>query len=96
MLKIRFYTWCFLSIFNIIPFNLYFQKVNFTALMKDIIWTLIIVWFIFKIVALFKKKSINEPVRENHDSPKQTKINSEKIRSAVNSEGEYVDYEEIH
>lgn len=73
--------------------------------MKDIIWTLIVIWFVMRLVELFKvsvsRKSANSgPMRYHTQSAEaSSENNSDKLKKAVrehvNKEGEYVDYEEV-
>ena len=75
--------------------------------MKDIIWTLIVVWLIYKIVELFKaatvKRSyVNNQTQHSKNSSQDKKGGShtnrdmkDAIRRHVNKTGEYVDFEEI-
>jgi hypothetical protein len=71
--------------------------------MKDLVWTLIIVWLVYKVMDLFKS---NKQAFKNSSNPKQsayshTKTTSPKkdiknaLQNHVNKEGEYVDFEEI-
>lgn len=72
--------------------------------MRDVIWTIIGIWLIYKLVDMFKgtaSKRSDSNSRESeqplHSSKTQHK--EKDIRSAVNkhlnNEGEYVDFEEI-
>ncbi len=73
--------------------------------MKDIIWTLIIIWLIYKVVDVFRisSRKIQEEQKASgdlHFSTKENKNPKDKdIKSAVqkhlNNEGEYVDFEEV-
>jgi hypothetical protein len=71
--------------------------------MRDIIWTLIVVWLIYKIVNIFRINSTKNaysqnkqanPSSNNHKATEDKDI-KEAIRKHVNKEGEYVDFEEI-
>jgi hypothetical protein len=70
--------------------------------MKNVIWTLIIVWLIYKVVEVFKNSSkINQNNPQNNNSSiKQPKSPAEKemkdaLQKHLNKDGEYVDFEEI-
>jgi len=69
--------------------------------MRDIIWTLIIIWLIYKVVDVFKatkaKKSyVKNPVNEQQNTnPSPKKDIHSAIQKHMNKEGEYVDFEEI-
>jgi hypothetical protein len=66
--------------------------------MRDVIWTIIAVWLVYRLVDFFRgvnqKKTVsnNEPQRGNP-------VNREQIKSAVKKsadrEGDYIDFEEI-
>lgn len=64
--------------------------------MRDLIWTVILIWLAFRIVSAFQSMSKRKQpvsVKSDQDNPK------DKVKSAVDkhlsSEGEYVDFEEI-
>jgi len=73
--------------------------------MKDIIWTLIVVWFVMRLVELFKvsvSRKAHNPgsIRYNTQSTEPASVNnSDKLKKAVrehvNKEGEYIEYEEV-
>ena len=70
--------------------------------MRDIIWTLIIIWLIYKVVAVFKnnaaKTSKNKFDSQNYQdvsAESNEKDGKSAIKKHLNTEGEYVDYEEI-
>ena len=69
--------------------------------MRDLVWTLIIIWLIYKLVDFFK----SNPVKQNYTnsqsgsyaaktSPLKKDIKGA-VQNHVNKEGEYVDFEEI-
>lgn len=71
--------------------------------MRDIIWTIIIIWLIVKITSVFKKsKTItnsDESLNQNstYQSPDKPgkDIADAAMKQHLNNEGEYVDFEEI-
>lgn len=71
--------------------------------MRDIIWTIIIIWLIVKITSLFKKSKNTDTHHEslNQNSTHQSTVKSGKdnadaaMKQHLNNEGEYVDFEEI-
>jgi hypothetical protein len=71
--------------------------------MRDIIWTIIIVWLIYKIVGLFKNNTTKTSFSDQPNNHQQTNTapHSDKkdIKKALgkhlNKEGEYVDFEEL-
>jgi hypothetical protein len=74
--------------------------------MKDIIWTIIVVWFIYKIVDVLRGlTSKNSNTRANTKSQGQTtnshtttrpeKDIKKAVKNNLNNEGEYVDFEEV-
>lgn len=75
--------------------------------MRDVIWTLIIIWLIYKLIDVFKaitvKKSYvnSQPTGHQQQSTAHSPGNHSKqdiqnaIKKHLNKEGEYVDFEEI-
>lgn len=71
--------------------------------MRDIIWTIIIIWLIVKITSLFKKSKTSHTNHESLDQSsryqstvKPGKDNADAaMKQHLNNEGEYVDFEEI-
>ena len=69
--------------------------------MRDVIWTVIIVWLVFKLFTFFKnnsqKKSIQSPQdnSQNVNSSASKKDVKSAIQKGAETEGEYIDYEEI-
>jgi hypothetical protein len=73
--------------------------------MRDIIWTLIIVWLVYRLVDVFRsiqaKRSATENRQFDHNqaSAGTTSTPKRDIKTAVqkhlNNEGEYVDFEEV-
>lgn len=76
--------------------------------MRDIIWTLIVVWLIYKLVDVFK--AVSSPKKEMHSASQQRTAQStastqahthserdikNAIQKHLNKEGEYVDFEEV-
>lgn len=74
--------------------------------MKDLIWTIIVIWVIYKLIHIFKSSSIkfyfgktvaNEEKKIRNDSftaqPKKDVKTA--IQKQIKNEGEYVDFEEI-
>lgn len=66
--------------------------------MRDIIWTVITIWFLWKIVDTFQKVS----KKQNHSAKQYTRngettiIDKNTQKSRFNaSDGEYIDYEEV-
>lgn len=68
--------------------------------MRDVIWTLIIVWLIYRIFSAFSnKKSVVYQKHEHHHYDKEGKVNVEpnpnkKSKTKID-DTEYTDYEEI-
>lgn len=72
------------------------------SVMRDIIWTLIILWLIYKVVAIFKGNSANKQKTTidsnqefNTKTPSDESDGKSAMKKHLNNEGEYVDYEEI-
>lgn len=72
--------------------------------MRDIFWTIIVIWLIYQLVSIFKKSggkkhyAFNQEKSENSKSNTAT-ITKDNVKTAIkkhaDKEGEYVDYEEI-
>jgi hypothetical protein len=67
--------------------------------MRDFIWTLIIIWTIYQLSALFRNRkktgsarSVPPPSNTYHTAEEPAKS---KLRKASDREGEYVDFEEL-
>lgn len=80
----------------------------YADIMKDIIWTLIIVWLIYKFIELFrsaatKRTSTNhseQTYNRTQAAPIHNTSRSEKdvknaINKHLNNDGEYIDFEEV-
>jgi len=77
--------------------------------MRDVIWTLIVIWLIYKLVDIFrgstKKSFANNSTSQNQGSQNQrtentTNFSSKKdskdvIQKSADKEGDYIDFEEI-
>lgn len=71
--------------------------------MRDIIWTLIIIWLIYKVVEIFRSASTKRSAVNNAQGPGATDIHQstpkrdikKALKKHLNNEGEYVDFEEI-
>ncbi|MBL7911470.1 MAG: DUF4834 family protein [Bacteroidia bacterium] len=75
--------------------------------MRDIIWTLIVVWLIYKLVDIFrgstKKSFANNSSNQNMQNEQTSttanfsakKDHKEVIQKSADKEGDYVDFEEI-
>jgi len=76
--------------------------------MRDVIWTLIIIWVIYKIIDVFKNtkqksfsnnqsfNSYKTPQSENannYSTKKEPKVN---VKKNIDKEGDYIDFEEIN
>lgn len=78
--------------------------------MRDIIWTVILIWLIYKIVGIFRSFNTSKTAAYSYetqqqqnnassDSSKTNQHSSDEVKSALkkhaNNDGEYIDYEEI-
>ena len=70
--------------------------------MRDVIWTLIGIWLIYKVIDLFKGLNTKKSTVENQNNQQRrsdTSTTKKDLHSALkkhmNKEGEYVDFEEI-
>ncbi len=68
--------------------------------MRDVIWTLIIIWLVYRLVDIFKKKPSSQsgPQQNTQNHASQAPV-EDKIKNAMHKqadkEGEYIDFEEI-
>ena len=72
--------------------------------MRDLVWTLIIIWLVYQLVNIFKKKPSTTFSQQPHNhsdlnSNSSNSTSQDKIKNAVHRQaekaGEYVDFEEI-
>lgn len=75
--------------------------------MKDIIWTLIVVWLIYKIIDAFRITSAKRGYQKNphqgqessyarvYKTSRPEKDIKDAVKKHLNNEGEYVDFEEV-
>ena len=68
--------------------------------MRDVIWTIIAIWLIYKLVDIFRisgSKSSSAPKKASSESVTLNLRNDDRtaVRKSADSEGEYVDYEEV-
>jgi hypothetical protein len=77
--------------------------------MRDVIWTLIVIWLIYKLVDIFrgstKKSFVNNSTSQNNtyqnkQSESKTNFSPKKdpkdvIQKSADKEGYYIDFEEI-
>lgn len=66
--------------------------------MRDVIWTIIVIWLMFRLVNLFKSSTNKSTENNKHferGSQQTEKEIKNAVRKGVNEEGEYVDFEEV-
>lgn len=68
--------------------------------MRDIIWTIIVIWLIYKLIDVFKAISVKKAPVRSHAQPAQPLHHSKKdlqkaMRNHLDKDGEYVDFEEL-
>lgn len=70
--------------------------------MKDLIWTLIIIWLVYKVFSLFRISGKPDTGNENTASGKKFSFSRKKsgqapeaLSRSLDKEGEYVDYEDV-
>ncbi len=77
--------------------------------MRDIIWTVILIWLVYKIVGIFRNFNTGKTAAYSYETQQQNTASStqtgsnqhsvDEIKSALkkhaNNDGEYIDYEEI-
>ena len=73
-------------------------------IMRDFIWTIIIVWLVYKVVDIFKSNSAKRAFNTNQSRQKTNMHSTSKpeekdikdaVKKHLNNEGEYVDFEEV-
>jgi hypothetical protein len=57
--------------------------------MKDLIWTIIGIWFVYRIISFFRY----QPVKRSSEN--QDEYHSPNVSSGKADKGEYIDFEEI-
>ncbi|MCA6436835.1 MAG: hypothetical protein ACK5QC_07115 [Bacteroidota bacterium] len=67
---------------------------------KDLIWTLIIVWLVYKLIDVFrashsKKQTVYSQTGSNPKSNQEKPNKHSAIKKGADKEGDYVDFEEI-
>jgi hypothetical protein len=67
--------------------------------MRDFIWTLIIIWTIYQLSALFRNRkkavhTVSSRPTASAPNPSEQAVKSS-LRKASDQEGEYVDFEEL-
>lgn len=82
---------------------------NFTfKMLRDLVWTLIIIWLIYRLVAMFKgtsQKKVafgkdNNSYESNTSNQTHTQAHTDTdikkaVKKSTDKEGEYVEYEEV-
>lgn len=78
--------------------------------MRDIIWTIIVIWLIYKVVDLFRSASQKKSYayQQNQTNRQQNTYNNQQqqyqppkkdvksaLKKSADNDGEYVDFEEI-
>ena len=64
--------------------------------MRDVIWTLIIVWLVYRIVSAFKSKPSSSAYNNSTAAePAENTKQKEAAKRSLEKEGDYIDYEEI-
>ena len=67
--------------------------------MRDVIWTIIIIWLIYKVIDMFKSSHQKKAEGTKFSFQNQKNSNEKEARKSTSKhsdkEGEYVDFEEI-
>ena len=64
--------------------------------MRDLVWTLIVIWFIFQLVNMFRpRRSVKSDKQSEPQVLKKPSASAGKTGSRFDHEGEYVDFEEV-
>lgn len=69
------------------------KKLNFTTMLRDLIWTLIVIWLVYKITGWFRASSAKKQTNSGPQMHSQNTAPPNKNR--FDQEGEYVDFEEM-
>lgn len=76
----------------------------FYSRMRDVFWTIIVIWLIYQLINIFKSGGQKKKYVYNNSQPENEQANAQPfvkkdVKSALkkhaDKEGEYVDYEEI-
>jgi hypothetical protein len=66
--------------------------------MRDVVWTVIAIWIIYKLVDIFKASGSKKPPAYQDNTQPKKEVKKD-VRTAINKgadkEGEYVDFEEV-
>lgn len=63
--------------------------------MRDLIWTLIAVWAVYKLISAFQSIKKNPPYNSVKRENTNTGNTSDSAKRSLENEGDYVDFEEI-
>ena len=68
--------------------------------MRDVIWTVIIIWVVYKVIDIFRNSGKSDHVSNTkgpviHDQSHSEPKKNEAIRKSAQKEGEYIDFEEV-
>ena len=64
--------------------------------MRDIVWTIILIWLAWQFVNIFRSLRATKQTSEIRDQPAPGRRDLHSVRrKQLDSEGEYVDFEEI-
>ena len=65
----------------------------FVRLMRDLVWTLIIIWLAWQFVNIFRGSAAKRQ-RSSFEGPRNQKPSASERQRKLDTEGEYVDFEE--
>jgi hypothetical protein len=63
--------------------------------MRDLIWTIILIWLGYRIVSAFRNISQKKQETLRNNEPESGKREKQDYEKALNKEGDYVDFEDL-
>jgi hypothetical protein len=63
--------------------------------MRDLIWTIILIWLAYRIVGAFRNISQKKQETLRNNEPESGKREKQDYEKALNKEGDYVDFEDL-
>ena len=63
--------------------------------MRDLIWTIILIWLGYSIVSAFRNISRKKQETLRNNEPESGKREKQDYEKALNKEGDYVDFEDL-
>ena len=63
--------------------------------MRDLIWTIILIWLAYRIVSAFRNISSKKQETVRSEASETGKREKQDYEKALNKEGDYVDFEDL-